>query len=650
MSTTKYRPEIDGLRAFAVIPVVFFHMSAGWMPGGFIGVDVFFVISGFLITRLILADCDQGAFELSQFWLRRVRRILPAVMTMVVVTSLVAFFTLYSTEVNDLGRQGVATLVSFANIHFWRLAGNYWGAQAESSLFLHTWSLSVEEQFYLFFPFLMVLLTKYFRRWLLHSVAALVSISFLFFLYGATHNPTSTFYLLPTRAWELGSGCLLAILTNDGFFRSTGFWRSGSNRVLSSLGLMAILVSYLLISGESGLSAYMAIPVLGTVFVIAFTGNKQSIVYKVLTAPPIIYIGKISYSLYLWHWPVLFLSKSPDVGGHALIAPIYAIMLMLVMAILSYHLIEQKTRRNPKVLKPIIVSFVAAVIFSAFMTTTSEDISAFSDTTWRGHLYNTAPDRELLDVVRVRMKGIIAPTPDVIDRDSYATGGVLNLYGGESPEVVLLGDSHALMWAGLLDDVAKELGSSISFYAAEGTPTFFEIPVEASDGGPFFTDEEKYEFDEMRLHFLEKWKPKVVLISVRWGSLKSIAETQDLMEFLGGLGSKVLLIEQPPEAFGTDKNAPQYLSFIDVLPEAGANRYLPKPSHEKYEHGQRIIRRIAKLHPHCDVIPIADLLMSEDEVWVLDGPDVLYIDDDHMSYNGTLKAKARITQSIQSRL
>ena len=165
--------------------LILFHMGAKWVPGGFIGVDVFFVISGYLITSIILKDYDRGLFKFTHFWLRRIRRILPALLVMLLTTSIAGYFICYGQDVHDLGRQGVSALLSFANIYLWRLAGNYWGQQAENSVFLHTWSLSVEEQFYLFVPFLLIVLLKFYKKQLVASIATLVIISFLLFLYGS---------------------------------------------------------------------------------------------------------------------------------------------------------------------------------------------------------------------------------------------------------------------------------------------------------------------------------------------------------------------------------------------------------------------------------------------------------------------------------
>ncbi|MES0328581.1 MAG: acyltransferase, partial [Gammaproteobacteria bacterium] len=243
MSSITYRPEIDGLRAVAVIPVILFHIDTAWLPGGYTGVDVFFVISGFLITSIILDEYKRGIFSFTNFWLRRVRRILPVLIAMVLTTLVVGEIVLYGPDMNDLGNQGVASLLSFANISHWLITGNYWGHTAESSALLHTWSLSVEEQFYLFFPVMLVITLKYFHKWVTLTLLVLSSLSVLLFFYGAQYHPSATFYLLPTRAWELGVGALVAIA----YSKKTLIINKKPE--LAVIGLSAIILSYFLVSG-----------------------------------------------------------------------------------------------------------------------------------------------------------------------------------------------------------------------------------------------------------------------------------------------------------------------------------------------------------------------------------------------------------------
>ena len=207
----KYRAEIDGLRAVAVIPVVLFHINNDLLPGGYIGVDIFFVISGFLITSIILDEYKRGVFSFPSFWLRRIRRILPVLTAMVLSTLAVGAYITHAPSKNDIGAQGLASLLSYANISHWIIAGNYWGPAAERSPFLHAWSLSIEEQFYLLFPLLLFIALKYFHKWVALVFSILTLSSIMLFFIGTQTHPSATFYLLPTRAWELGVGVLLAV-------------------------------------------------------------------------------------------------------------------------------------------------------------------------------------------------------------------------------------------------------------------------------------------------------------------------------------------------------------------------------------------------------------------------------------------------------
>ncbi|MBL8027355.1 MAG: acyltransferase, partial [Fibrobacteres bacterium] len=206
----EYRPEIDGLRALAILSVILFHFGRKLLSGGFLGVDVFFVISGFLITSLLLKDSDDGWSSLKRFWLRRVKRITPALITMVGITLVVTLFLLPKWEHGLKGWHGFSSLLSFANITMWRMDDNYWGPQAAQSLFLHCWSLSIEEQFYILFPFL-VMFCKRKGNLLFYLICAIIFVSLALFIYSTQFHYRAAFYLLPMRAWELAVGSLVAI-------------------------------------------------------------------------------------------------------------------------------------------------------------------------------------------------------------------------------------------------------------------------------------------------------------------------------------------------------------------------------------------------------------------------------------------------------
>lgn len=247
------------------------------------------------------------------------------------------------------------------------------------------------------------------------------------------------------------------------------------------------------------------------------------------------------------------------------------------------------------------------------------------------------------------MAGILIKEPSGNKESAYATGGIIQRYGGETPDVVVLGDSHALMWAGVIDEICREMGKTVSFYAADGTPAFFEIPVRRGPANMFFTVEEKQAYDTARIQYLKQWRPKIVIIATRWSGVKGLPATRDLMDYIGQLGSRILLVEQPPELAIGDKNAPEYLSHMGIRPTIDLKRrYVRRLERREYEAGRELIRTMAGTYLRCSYVETADVFLRGADAWVLDGDHVLYIDDDHLSDAGAAKVKDRIAQKISA--
>ena len=294
----KYRAYIDGLRAIAVLAVLFFHADIG-CGGGYVGVDVFFVISGYLITGLILKDLDGGQFQLVKFWERRVRRILPAVAVVLLACLATGWFLLFSLDFKELGESVLAQALLVSNIYFWRESG-YFAQAAEMKPLLHTWSLAVEEQFYLLFPFLLIAFKRFSRKSLVPGILLLCCISFSLSVYCSYRHASVNFYFLPTRAWELLLGSFLAAIPAQ---RTSTRWLTES---LSSGGLLAILCAVFFYGPDTrfpGISALL--PCVGAALIIWANDHTLTCVGKLLAIRPVVFIGLISYSLYLWHWPML---------------------------------------------------------------------------------------------------------------------------------------------------------------------------------------------------------------------------------------------------------------------------------------------------------------------------------------------------------
>lgn len=636
MSSREYRAEIDGLRALAVIPVVIFHLGFDWIRGGYLGVDVFFVISGFLITSIVLADLRSGRFTFREFWARRIRRIFPPLIVMIGCTLVAAWFVMPTFDHSAIGKQAIAALLSVANVFFWRSAGDYWGLRAEQLPLLHTWSLSVEEQFYLLFPLAIWLIHRWRPAWLTGSLVLLAAASFALFVYGVQRSPTATFYLLPTRAWELAVGCTLATLVGTRDRSAAPTWHSW----LAFAGLGLILATYSLLPE---MNAGVAITVLGAALVLAFAGSGPC--RAILSLPPLVYVGKASYSLYLWHWPFLVFAGHPNVLGN----PLLFCGLSCLAAVVSYECIEKPTRRRPGILPAIggcylgVLALAIAMLYSGG----DYDTSAFHRPATHSYSFDIGdPDGAEYRRAVARAGSTHDLPPPEFAADAYREGGLI-VGADRPPRVVVLGDSHGAMWSHVIRQAVTKLGVTTSFYSAIGVSPFVDLPLPPRPAKPVAFDRDV--LNASRLGFIEQWRPAVVIVCARWSNYDR-KDAADLLGFLQRHAGRTLLIEQPPELAIVDRPAIQWLGFKKILPEDGRQVWLPEGNRKRYERGRALIRRLAEEFPGCEVVPIGDLYSRDSEVLVLDGKDVVYLDDDHLTDFGTEIAADRIENAIAGAL
>ncbi len=643
-----YRPEIDGLRALAIVPVILFHMGVSWIPGGYLGVDVFFVISGFLISSIIVHEFEQGTFSLPRFWSRRFRRILPALLTMLLITSIVSIFWTFKPDTIYYGTQGAAAALSAANLALWNQNLDYWSTTAQKTPFLHTWSLSVEEQFYLFYPLILITALRFGKRCAAIVLILVIAASYLLTIQKNAAADTATFYLLPARAWELATGCLLALAPA---IRASSVAGRGQN-ILALLGLSLILASLFTFTGQDSFRRYLAIPVLGSALVIRYAQAPKSLARRALALPPLVFLGKRSYSLYLWHWPVIVLGDQFGLQETALLDRWITVAFILGLAFSSYQFVESPVRFGLKPTAALCVCLgllMASLGASAYLYLRSNlyDTSMYQQA-WKGDEYKVNPGHLALTYKKSKTK-----TPSQKDAliNAYATGGIIHHHGGDVPKVVVLGDSHALMWSNVIDRITENLGITTSFYAADSISPFFTLPLskpKRTDKG--FTPEQRLEYDQKRLEFLGLWKPKVVVLVTRWEHT-TLEKTRNLVEFCGKVGAKVVLIEQPPVLSFGDRKAGQYLSYLHFWPRRDERRYFPTLPSNRYEQGLQIVRSLCKEYPFCRMIDIKDLFDGpEGQAWVLDGKSLLYHDDDHLSQAGAERASDRIWDGLRSAL
>jgi peptidoglycan/LPS O-acetylase OafA/YrhL len=437
--------------------VVLYHFGVPGLGGGFVGVDVFFVISGFLIGGLLWKELDEtGTISLGRFYLRRVRRLAPAFVVMAAVTSVTAWAILLPCEFREFGKHLIASTVWLSNVQFWREAG-YFDIAAESKVLLHTWSLSVEEQFYVVLP--LTLLVLRFSRGFTRSVLVLAWLGSAFACVMLTPSqPVATFFLFPFRAWELLTGVLLAL------------WLRGDRRSIprpfAAIGLALILGSVFLVRPD-GFPGWQAIlPVTGSAMLLACAG-RPSRINRLLSMPPVVFVGLISYSLYLWHWPVLVLSKYWRNGYSGPIEAAQWLGFAVILAVLSWALVERPLRQSSSIPPRRFVggAVLSALVLIAFggLTFIRDGMPGRFDAQARAHI--AASQDFLQDWSRC----------SVDDSGAFAGIEICRIGPDGPPEVVIWGDSHlrALMNGFALAALEAERPGWIIWRA--GCPPLFGI-------------------------------------------------------------------------------------------------------------------------------------------------------------------------------
>jgi peptidoglycan/LPS O-acetylase OafA/YrhL len=462
-----FRGDIDGLRAIAILLIVAFHVGLPGFDGGFIGVDVFFVISGYLITRNLLAGGER--VRLLQFWARRVRRLVPALSLMVMVTLVAAFVILTVVEREQIAREGASAAVYVSNILFARASQDYFAADVNESPFLHTWSLGVEEQFYLVWPLLVAGCVAAFRHPVLRRRA--LGIGFLLILIGSfglnlrltDQQSPWAFFSLPTRAWEFAAAGLLAAWGVPRLFAGVA-----ARTAAAAMGLVLVVWATLTFSPDTPYPGSAALlPVLGTLLLIIagdahLTAGKQSVVSTALAKPPMQWVGRISYSWYLWHWPFIILAVAAFDEDRVRLRTVAALA-SLPVAYLTYRVVENPIRFSSALIRSVTktIALGAAATLVVLVLAAGVGLSASNPP-------DSSIDAKLADARRHVFPCVWTATPNGI---KYCLGGDPRA----ERRVVLVGDSHAAMWLGAMATIAVERGVGLVMHSTPGCPA---IPVE----------------------------------------------------------------------------------------------------------------------------------------------------------------------------
>ena len=382
-----YRPELDGLRTVAVLAVLIYHAKltfngASLLPGGFLGVDVFFVLSGFLISSIILKSEYSNDFNFFDFYISRAKRIFPALFVMLIVSSYAAYKIFLPDAFLTYGKSLIAASLFISNFYFFG-EDAYVSESSDLKPLLHTWSLSVEWQFYLFFPIIILLSLRFLKNRSLCAVVLLWLISFAVSIYQAKYNINAAFYLLPSRCWELLSGCIVAMIGRK------------NNKLLSFFGMVMIIGALIFINDRIEHPSFPAvIPVLGTCLFIMYADHTDDLCGKIISWKPIVFIGTVSYSLYLWHQPIFVFYR---VRFHEInnLSGVGMIVIAIIISAISYFFIEKPFRTGSYTVYNKITAVSAIIIImslSYYIVATNGDISRLSHQAQ--HIYSNFSELE----------------------------------------------------------------------------------------------------------------------------------------------------------------------------------------------------------------------------------------------------------------
>ena len=483
--------QIQGLRALAALLVTIFH--ARLLPGGFIGVDIFYVISGYLITGLILREIENtGSLDLNSFYQRRIKRLLPTSVFVLFVTAIVGMFVLPAITREALGRDLFAAATYVSNYLFAWWENDYQNLDATPSPFIHYWSLAVEEQFYLIWPIFIVFLSRYGKRAIFYGIAISSSLSLLLSIYQTQTSPIWAFYSLPTRAWELGFGALLLFVPDS-------FWK---NRFIPWLGAIGIAIASFTFNENTAFPGINALlPVAATVALIGSISSWPRFFNDLSNNRISQWLGAISYPLYLWHWPALVLPSSALGRPLRIRERIFCIALTILLAHFTSKYIEQPIRHKKIAGKKIYLFFVGTTVISLVAGLI---ISSASSST-----ISVAGTQYKFDLAKVVQRPIVYDDGCHVNYGESESGECL--YGDKNSDstIVLFGDSHAAQWFPTLEKLARERDFKLISLTKSACPA---VVLTRNDKGAY-KNSDCNQWRENSINRIKKLRPQAVITS-----------------------------------------------------------------------------------------------------------------------------------------
>ena len=587
----RYFPELDGLRTIAVLAVFCFHLDRRLLPGGFVGVDIFFVISGFLISSILLQDIDRHQFSIVRFYQHRIARIAPALF-LVLIVSLIAGFWCYSAQ--DFARVGANAAVAAISLINMKLLfqNSYFQASQDAQPLLHCWSLAVEEQFYLLFPPFIYAAARY-CRWPMVLTLLLCAASFALCVVVTRASPVAAFYLLPTRAWELLAGCALAL-----FRRAGGTIRQPAAATLGWAGLATIGLSFFAVRDTDAFPGWIvAAPVVGAAMVVAAVGSAEGAFSRLLAHPAAVYVGKRSYSLYLWHWPVFSFVDYALFAASPALRLFLKITLSLLGALITYRALETPARRFLKRPSHRMLAFAAFGVFAGGVLALGSYV--------RAHDYLSA------------IPG------------SITSGGMAVNPGGRR-SVVVVGDSQGAMYGAEFAAIARQRGFRLNVLSESGLN---ELPGESDTLWPKVQT------------YLGRHHADVIIVAEAWMSKygNDPAALRRAIEALEPYATRIVILAQPP--------VPPANSSREGI-RAGARQPFFEPSNDRLLRQRSMSAINGIVGGKVQALDVSDAFLNQDGSVRVFGPDgrLAYEDSHHLTDTGTTMVHGRLEAAVMAAL
>jgi peptidoglycan/LPS O-acetylase OafA/YrhL len=618
LTQPKYRADIDGLRAFAVLSVVGFHAFPKWVKGGFIGVDVFFVISGFLISTIIFDNLERNRFSFVEFYSRRVKRIFPALLLVLIASFAFGWFALPPDDYKQLGKHIAAGAGFISNLVLWSESG-YFDDAAETKPLLHLWSLGIEEQFYIVWPFLLWVARK--RRFnLLLLTVTVATVSFALNIFKIHSDPVATFYSLQTRLWELSIGSILAYLA---LFHQSALQRIQlQNKNLLSLGGCALLaVGILLITIARAFPGWWALlPTVGTALVIS-AGSQAWINRSLLSNGVLVWFGLISYPLYLWHRPLLTFAHTVAEDIPSPKVRVTAVVISILLAWLTYELIEKPIRlgKHGKAKTIILIVLMTAVGFVGYDCFRLDGLISRPGSLFK---IKNAGDIGHETFLKYQAREFYRCTPTDIQKASPVWGDQVRCFQSKKSEVkdiAIIGDSHAEhLFIGLAEQLAR---ANIVYYLQNS------LPVVSNK-----------EFEKIFQYVVRDKDITTVILAAFWiGRINSVPENSNLgneliktVEELSAAGKKVYVTDDVPSFSFPAKQCKYETNWIHTN-KCVEDKEVFLQQYRKY----LPILELVKERTNVQILKTAGYFCNEKFCSMEREGSILYSDADHLSINGS---------------